>query len=69
MAVFEDFYRGVLLLHSLNFGTINLPQKNSDIKQIYQYRPKCWLNVSFKMFTKVANNRIMLVAQKIICLI
>ena len=33
---------------------------------IQQYRPICLLNVSFKIFTKVLTNRILLVAQKVI---
>ena len=53
-------------LHSLNFGTIILLPKCNDAKQIQQYRPICLLNVSFKIFTKVATNRIVKVAQKVI---
>jgi hypothetical protein len=42
-----------------------LPKKENAI-QIQQYRPICLLNVSFKIFTKVATNRIAEVAQKVI---
>ena len=42
-----------------------LPKCN-DAKQIQQYIPICLLNVSFKIFTKVAKNRIVKVAQKVI---
>ena len=42
-----------------------LPKCN-DAKQIQQYIPICLLNVSFKIFTKVATNRIAKVAQKVI---
>ena len=66
MALFEDFHNGTLPLHSLNFGTIILLPKCNDAKQIQQYRPICLLNVSFKIFTKVATNRIVKVAQKVI---
>jgi len=66
MALFEDFHRGELPLHSLNFGTIILLPKGSEANMIEQYRPICLLNVVFKFFTKVASNRIALVAQKII---
>ena len=58
MALFQDFHQGTLPLHSLNFGTIILLPKKSKAKQIQQYRPICLLNVSFKIFTKVATNRI-----------
>jgi hypothetical protein len=66
MALFEDFHRGELPLHSLNFGIIILLPKGSETNRIEQYRPICLLNISFKIFTKVASNRIALVAQKII---
>ena len=66
MALFTDFHKGELPLHSLNFGTIILIPKSKEAKQIQQYRPICLLNVSFKIFTKVATNRIANVAQRII---
>ena len=66
MALFQDFHQGTLPLHSLNFGTIILLPKKSEAKQIQQYRPICLLNVSFKIFTKVATNRITNIAQRII---
>ena len=66
MALFRDFHDGTLPLHSLNFGTIILLPKKSDAKVIQQYRPICLLNVSFKIFTMVATNRISAIAQKLI---
>ena len=39
MVLFEDFHRGLLPLHSLNFGTIILLPKSSEAKQIQQYIP------------------------------
>ena len=66
MALFEDFHNGTLPLHSLNFRAIILLPKCNDAKQIQQYRSICLLNVSFKIFTKVATNRIVKVAQKVI---
>jgi hypothetical protein len=66
MALFHDFHKGEPPLFSLSFGIITLlPKCQEDIK-IEQYRPICLLNVSFKIFTKVATNRINLVAQKVI---
>jgi mannosylglycoprotein endo-beta-mannosidase len=56
MALFTDFHKGESPLHSLNFGTIILIPKFKEAKQIQQYRPICLLNVSFKIFTKVATN-------------
>ena len=56
MALFADFHKGELPLHSLNFGTIILIPKSKEAKQIQQYRPICFLNVRFKIFTKVDTN-------------
>jgi len=66
MALFEEFHRGSLPLHSLNFGTIILLPKSTNTRKIQQYRPICLLNVSFKIFTKIATNRIVKVAQRIL---
>ena len=65
LALFEDFHKGNLQLHSLNFGIITLVPKTDAIK-IQNYRPICLLNVSFKILTKVLTNRIVLLANKII---
>ncbi|WVZ90567.1 hypothetical protein U9M48_036858 [Paspalum notatum var. saurae] len=66
MAMFTEFHKGSLPLHSLNFGTIILLPKGNDVKQIQQYRPICLLNVSFKIFTKVVTNRVVKIATRII---
>ena len=66
MAMFMEFHEGTLPLNRLNFGTIILLPKKKDAKVIQQYRPICLLNVSFKIYTKVATNRLSTVAQKII---
>jgi hypothetical protein len=42
-----------------------LPKKGNAMK-IQEYRPICLLNVSFKIFTKVATNRVSNVAEKMI---
>ena len=66
MAMFSEFHKGELPLYNLNFGTIILLPKCKEAIKIQQYRPICLLNVSFKIFTKVATNRISVVAQKVI---
>jgi hypothetical protein len=66
MEQFWDFHNGKLPLFSLNFGTIVLLPKSREATQIQQYRQICLLNVSFKIFTKVATNKISQIAQKII---
>jgi hypothetical protein len=66
MALFTDFHKGELPLHSLNFGTIILIPKSKEAKQIQQYRLICLLNVSFKISTKVVANQIVKIAERII---
>jgi hypothetical protein len=53
-------------LYSLNFGTIILLPKCRKVTRIQQYKPICLFNVSFKIFIKVATNRISQIAQKVI---
>jgi hypothetical protein len=66
MSLFHEFHAGRLPIHSLNFGIITLLPKIADAVWIQQYRSICLLNVSFKVFTKVLNNRILKVADKLI---
>ena len=66
MDLFLDFHQGNLSLSRFNFGTIILLPKKEDAKVIQQYKPICLLNVSFKIFTKVATNRLTTIAKKII---
>jgi hypothetical protein len=66
MALFADFHQGSLKLNRLNFGMIILLPKKKDAKVIKQYRLICLLNISFKIFMKVATNRLTTIAEKII---
>jgi hypothetical protein len=66
MELFQEFHNDNLPLYSLNFGTIILLLESREATRIQQYRPIYLLNVSFKIFTKVAANRISQVAQKVI---
>lgn len=63
---FNEFYTGDLPLFSLNFGVITLIPKVKEANRIQQYRPICLLNVSFKIFTKNATNRINSVVDRIV---
>jgi hypothetical protein len=58
ITMFHDLYSGDLPLFSLNFDVIMWILKAQDTMRIQQYRPICLLNVSFKIFTKVATNRL-----------
>jgi hypothetical protein len=62
MQMFHDLYVGDLPLFSLNFGVITLIPKVQEANMIQQYRSICLLNMSFKIFTKVATNRLNSVA-------
>jgi hypothetical protein len=66
MALFESFHKGELPLYKPNFWVITLLPKKENATQIQQYRLICLLNVSLKIFTKVATNRISEVTQKVI---
>jgi hypothetical protein len=47
-------------------GVITLLVKKENVVQIQQYRHICLLNVSFKIFTKVATNRIIEIAENVV---
>ena len=66
MALFTNFHKEDLNLFILNFGIITLIPKVQEATKIQQYRPICVLNVSFKIFTKVATNRLNKVAQTVV---
>src|SRR3954463_5084908 len=66
MRLFEFLHVGQLDLFRLNFGNIILLPKVNNAERIQQYRPICLLNVSFKIFTKVATIRLNSVADHVV---
>jgi hypothetical protein len=50
----------------MNFGEIILLPKINEAEKIQQYRPICLLNVSFKIFTKVATIRLNMIADHVV---
>jgi hypothetical protein len=58
LALFSSLHAGQLESFRLNFGDIILLPKINQAEKIQQYRPIYLLNVSFKMFTKVATLRL-----------
>lgn len=66
MSMFHDLFNGQLHLFHLNFGSITLLPKKEGAIQIEQFRPICLLNVSFKIFTKVATNRLAHIAHSVV---
>ena len=66
LLLFTDLHAGQLELFRLNFGEIILLPKVNEAERIQQYRPICLLNVSFKIFTKVATIRLNSVAEHVV---
>jgi hypothetical protein len=64
--LFSCLHAGQLELFCLNFGEIILLPKVNKAERIQQYRPVCLLNVSFKIFTKVATLRLNTVADHVV---
>jgi hypothetical protein len=66
MAMVNDFYLERLDLARLNYGVITLVAKVTDANNVKQFRTIYLLNVSFKLFTKLINDRLARVAKKLI---
>ena len=66
LELFGCLHAGQLELFRLNFGEIVLLPKIQEAERIQQYRPICLLNVSFKIFTKVATIRLNSVADHVV---
>ena len=64
--MFSDLHAGHLELFRLNFVEIILLPKVNEAERIQQYRPICLLNISFKIFTKVATTRLNSVAEHVV---
>jgi mannosylglycoprotein endo-beta-mannosidase len=66
LELFSVLHSGELELFRLNFGEIILLPKVNEAERIQQYRPICLLNVSFKIFTKVASIRLNTVVEHVV---
>jgi hypothetical protein len=64
--LFCQLHAGQLELFCLTFGETVLLPKVNEAERIQQYRPICLLNVSFKIFTKVATLTLNTVADHVI---
>jgi hypothetical protein len=64
--LFSFLHPGKLELFCLNFGEIILLPKVNESESMQQYRRICLLNVSFKIFTKVATLRLNTVANHVV---
>jgi hypothetical protein len=66
MGMVKDFNSACLDLKRLNFGVITLVSKVQEANTIKQFRPICLLNVEFKIFPKLLNDRLSTLADSII---
>jgi hypothetical protein len=66
LELFRQLHAGQLELFRLNFGEIVLLAKVNEAERIQQYRSICLLNVSFKIFTKVATLKLNTVADDVV---
>jgi hypothetical protein len=66
MGMVEDFNKNKLDPKRLNFGVITLVPKVNEANTIKKYRPICLLNIDFKVFPKLLNDRLTPVANNII---
>jgi hypothetical protein len=66
LAMFSSLHARQLELFYLNFSKIILLPKVNEADRIQQYRPICHLNVSFKIFKKVAIIRLNTVADHVV---
>jgi hypothetical protein len=64
--LFSCLHTRQLELLRLNFGEIILLPKINEAKRIQQYRPICLLNISFKIFMKVATIRLNIVDDHVV---
>jgi mannosylglycoprotein endo-beta-mannosidase len=64
--LFNVLHAGQLELFRLYFGEVILLPKVNQAERIQQFRPICLLDVSFKIFTKVATIRLNTVADHVV---
>jgi hypothetical protein len=66
MRMMQDFNNNTLDLKRLNYGVITLVPKVKEANTIRQFRPIWLLNVDFKIFPKVLNDRLTPMVGKLI---
>ena len=66
LVLFNEFYHGRLDIERFNYGLLSLIPKSVGADKLQAYRPIYLLNVIFKFFTKVVNNRFSLVADEVV---
>jgi hypothetical protein len=64
--MFSVLHAGKLELFCINFGEVILLPKVNEAERIQQFRPIYLLNVSFKIFTKVAIIKLNIVVDHVV---
>jgi len=64
--LFRAFEDGSLNLARLNYATVVLIPKENEAKSLKKFRPISLLNCSFKIFSKVLNNRLIKICDRLI---
>jgi len=66
LALFKSLESENLSLARLNYGTVILIPKEPDAKNLKKFIPISLLNCSFKIFSKVLNNRLLKICARLI---
>jgi hypothetical protein len=64
--MFQDFFMGNFPIERLSYGLVSLIPKVEKPMDMKNFRPICLLNVSYKIITKVLNNRLASCIDKVI---
>jgi len=67
MNLVKDFKTDQLNLDRLNYAIITLIPKEDKAKHLKKFRPISLINCSFKVFAKALNNRLIKLADRLIC--
>lgn len=66
VSLFEDFHKGDLDLHRLNFAMLTLIPKIPEARNMKNFRPISLINCSFKIFSKVLTLRLGKISQRLV---
>jgi hypothetical protein len=66
MKLVNSFWENNLNLDRLNYAMITLLPKEPDAKTLKKFRPISLINCSFKFFAKLLNNRLVVVANRLV---
>jgi hypothetical protein len=64
MNMFYDLCSGKLDIYRLNFAMLTLIHKENESTTVNKFRPISLLNCSYKNFTKVLTNRLVIILQR-----